>query len=156
MPHEAADPVRCRCVTHSRAPSSVTARTEDWKSGQVHDAIPRSGAVDSQRFWVPQRFVKWTDLIPLPLPNPQPSPLSASAPVREKTDHPVSAEAADTRPHSKGLPSCLHHGDDNDITGPDWYRLQVAPIRGIVTGASTPGYLFNRSPPEDDCSTKIR
>ena len=63
---EAADPVRCRCVTHSRAPSSVTARTEDWKSGQVHDAIPRSGAVDSQRFWVPQRFVKWTDLTPLP------------------------------------------------------------------------------------------
>ncbi len=47
----AADPVHRRCVTHSRAPSSVTARTEDWKSGQVHDAIPRSRPFDSQHFW---------------------------------------------------------------------------------------------------------
>ena len=58
-----------RCVTSSRAPSSVTAGTEEWKSGQAHDAMPRSEPVDSQRFWARQRFVKWIDLTPLPLPH---------------------------------------------------------------------------------------
>jgi hypothetical protein len=57
-----------RCVTSSRAPSSVTAGTEEWKSGQANDAMPRSEPVDSQLFWARRRFVKWTDLTPLPLP----------------------------------------------------------------------------------------
>jgi hypothetical protein len=44
------------------------ARTEEWKSGQVHDGTSRSGAVDSQRFWDRQGFINWIDLPQLPPP----------------------------------------------------------------------------------------
>ncbi len=49
--HGTADPVPRRCITLSSSPSSVTARTGDWKWVQVHSAMPRSGPFDSQRFW---------------------------------------------------------------------------------------------------------
>ena len=52
-----------------KLPRPLTGRTEERESGQVHDAMPRSGAVESQRFWARKRFVKWIDLTPLPPPR---------------------------------------------------------------------------------------
>ena len=49
-----------------KLPRPLTGRTEERESGQVHDAMPRSGAVDLQRTWARQRIVNWTDLSPLP------------------------------------------------------------------------------------------
>ena len=49
--------------------SPLTARTLERKLGQVHDAMPRSGTVESKRLSARQPFVKWTDLTPL-LPFP--------------------------------------------------------------------------------------
>jgi hypothetical protein len=46
--------------------SPLTARTVERKSGQVHNAMPRSGTVESKRLSARQPFVKWTDLTPLP------------------------------------------------------------------------------------------
>ena len=57
-----APPLRHKLQT----PSSVTAGTEEWKSGQAHDAKPWSEPVDSPLFWARRRFVKWTELTPLP------------------------------------------------------------------------------------------
>ena len=49
-----------------KLPRPLTGRTEERESGQVHDAMPRSGAVESQRFWARKRFVKWIDLTHYP------------------------------------------------------------------------------------------
>jgi hypothetical protein len=88
--------VRRRRVTSPRVRSSITARTEDWKPGQVHDAMPRSEPVDSPRFWARRRFVKWTDLTPLPPPSPpppRPCAIHSSTSQSTKTDKPQGLEA---------------------------------------------------------------
>ena len=69
--------LRSLCAPPIRASlRPVTARTEERKQGQVHNAIPPSRPVDSQRLQASQRFVKWTDLTPLPLTTGPIVPLS--------------------------------------------------------------------------------